>query len=329
MRSSVSFDDILGQEKPVALLKALLEKERLSGSTLFTGPEGVGKALTAKQFAKALLCEAKPKEGCGFCPACRQIETCSHPDVVWVEVEEGETTHAIETIRGLKRQLGLKPWGGSYRLVVIVEGERATEEAQNALLKVLEEPPSKTLFILTSVQTERVLPTVRSRCRPLVFGALSEKTVVQVAKEAWSCSAEEAVLLARLSQGSLGRAKRFKEEGFLEKKNRWIDEFLPKALQIDRSGDFFGDRQESQLLLEVLLGWTRDRWVASLQGKRELFLNQDREKEIVGQKNPAPSQLEASLHEILLAEERLARNANQKLTLFVLATQLKKLGLDG
>ena len=308
----MSFDDILGQDRAVSFLKALLESGRLSGSYLFAGPVGVGKRLAARRFAQALL-----------------GETGAHPDLLWLEVEKEETTHGIETIRGLKRQLALKPWGGGYRVVVIVEVERATEEAQNALLKILEEPPSKTFFILTSVETERVLPTVLSRCRVISFGALSEKVVVQAAKEQWGVSSEEAILLARLSQGSLGRALRFKEEAFLEKKNRWIDEFLPKALAIDHAGDFFGDRQESRLLLEVLLGYVRDRWVASLQGKQELFLNQDREKEIAKQKNPTVSQLESSLQEILLADERLAQNANQKLTLYVLATQLKRLGLDG
>ena len=306
----MSFDDILGQDRAVSFLKALLESGRLSGSYLFAGPVGVGKRLAARRFAQALL-----------------GETGTHPDLLWLEVEGEVTTHAIETIRDLKRKLALKPWGAGYRVVVIVEVERATEEAQNALLKILEEPPSRTLFILTSVQTERVLPTVKSRCRAVSFGALSEKVVVQAAKEQWRVSSEEAILLARLSQGSLGRVKRFKEEAFLEKKNRWIDEFLPKALAIDRAGDFFGDRRESRLLLEVLLGYVRDRWIASLQGKQELFLNRDREKEIAKQKNPTVSQLESSLQEILLADERLAQNANQKLTLFVLATRLKELGI--
>ena len=311
----MSFDDILGQDRAVSFLKALLKSERLSGSYLFAGPQGVGKALSARRFAQTLLCETEP------------IQNFTHPDLVWIEVEEDAATHPVERVRELKRQLGLKPWGGGYRLVVIVEVERATEEAQNALLKVLEEPPSKTFFILTSVETERVLPTVLSRCRAISFGALSEKIVAQVARETWGCSSEKAVLLARLSQGSLGQALRFKEEAFLEKKNRWIDEFLPKALAIDRSGDFFGDRRESRLLLEVLLGYVRDRWIASLQGKQELFLNQDREKEIAKQKDTTPSQLESSLQEILLADERLSQNANQKLTLFVLASRLKELGI--
>ena len=324
----MSLNDVLGQKGAVLLLKSLLRERRLSGSYLFAGPEGVGKSLSARRFTKALLCETKPGEGCAVCPSCRQVEAGSHPDLLWCEVTEG-TTHSIDAIRELKRQVSLKSWGGSYRLVVIIEVERATEEAQNALLRLLEEPPSQTLFILTSVQTERVLPTVRSRCKTVLFQSISEEVVAHVAQESWKCPSQEAALLARLSRGSLGLAHRLKESGFLEKKNRWIDEFLPKALQIDRSADFFGDRKESQELLEVLLGWIRDQWIASLHGNQKLFLNQDREKDLLRNKRSSHAQLEAALQEILLAEERLGQNANQKLTLFVLATRLKDLGLDG
>ena len=322
----MSLSDILGQKGALLLLKSLLREKRLSGSYLFAGPEGVGKRLSARRFAQALLCETKPGEGCGVCSSCRQAERMSHPDLLWIEATEG-ATHSIDAIRELKRQVSLKSWGGSYRLAVIIEVERATEEAQNALLRLLEEPPSQTLFVLTSIQTERVLPTVRSRCKTIPFQSISEEIVTRVAQELWKCPSKEAALLARLSQGSLGRAHRLKEGEFLEKKNRWIDEFLPKALQVDRSADFFGDRQESQGLLEVLLSWIRDQWVASLQGDRKLFLNQDREKDLSKSVHPSHAQLEAALQEILLAEERLGQNANQKLTLYVLATKLMELGV--
>ena len=321
----MSFKDVLGQPQAVSFLESLLKSGRFSGSYLFAGPDGVGKSLTLQGLAEALLCEATPREGCGLCASCRQVKSRTHPDLIWVEAQAG-STHSIESIRELKRMLALKPWGGGFRIVALIEAERATEEAQNALLKLLEEPPEQTLFVLTSVEAERLLPTVRSRCRTLPFRALPEEVISRMARERWDASATEATLLARLSQGSPGRAERFRSEGLLEKKNRWIEEFCQKALSIDRSSEFFGDREFSRQMLEVLLSWARDLWVASLDGGKTLFLNQDRP---VRTPLLSTQALENSLQELLLAGERLEQNANQKLTLFVLATRLKELGFDG
>jgi DNA polymerase-3 subunit delta' len=165
--------DIDGQPRAVENLRAALSGGKLHHAYLFEGPEGAGKAATARALAMALECEARDPDGCGQCNACRKVESGMHPDVVWFDMTPKGLT---ERARELLTTLGFRPHEGRAR-VVIFDGahglapvpERA--EAANVLLKTLEEPPADTYFVLVTAEARRLPVTVLSRCQRVRFAA--------------------------------------------------------------------------------------------------------------------------------------------------------------
>src|ERR1051325_9968022 len=167
----VTFRDILGQEYALSLLQKALGSTRLGHAYLFYGPSGVGKRLTALQFAKVLSCHGAAVDACDKCTSCHKIDTGNHPDVVVINPEG--TSIRIEHIRTLQRQLSYKPYE-SQRTVVIIDGcESLTPPAANALLKTLEEPPTSALLLLLTSKKDVLPLTIVSRCQQIPFRPLA------------------------------------------------------------------------------------------------------------------------------------------------------------
>jgi len=207
--------DIHGHRRLLELLAGAIGRRSLPPALLFDGPAGVGKRTTAMAVAQAVNCvRPVPFRGaaqggldaCGACPSCRRIARGSHPDVVLVEPEESGSIK-IGTIREeVLQKTGYRPFEGRSRVFVVDEADALVFEAQDALLKTLEEPPAGSIFILVTSQAETLLPTVRSRVYRLRFGRLSEEEVVRVLREQHGVAEAEARVAAALSDGSVGRA---------------------------------------------------------------------------------------------------------------------------
>jgi DNA polymerase-3 subunit delta' len=224
----LSFDEILGQPAAVGLLRGVLASGRVPHACLFHGPQGVGKATTARAFAAALVCDRGGDEGCGECVSCSLIASDGHPDVLRVgrltrneilkkdkgrldthvpDAPEGDLGSQIlvDQIRTLNGLVGLRPRQGRRRVLLIDPADRMNREAQNGLLKTLEEPPSRSVLILVSARPHLLLPTVRSRCFSVGFKLLraTELAGVLVAR---GIEDDEARARAALAEGSLGQA---------------------------------------------------------------------------------------------------------------------------
>ena len=167
----MAFDVILGQEHALSLLQKALVSTRLGHAYLFYGPSGVGKKLTALQFAKALACQDTTAAACDRCASCHKMTTGNHPDVVVINPEG--TSIRIEHIRAMQRQLSYKPYE-SQRTIVIIDGcESLTPPAANALLKTLEEPPETALLLLLTSKKDALPLTIISRCQQIPFRPLA------------------------------------------------------------------------------------------------------------------------------------------------------------
>jgi DNA polymerase III delta' subunit len=165
-----AWGDIAGQERVIARLRAAIAGGRVHHAYLFTGGAGVGKRRTALALASALNCLQAPGEGCGECEACEKIEGGIHPDVVTLEREGAGQIIPIENIRReIVARVGLPPHEARVRVFLIDEAAALQPAAANSLLKTLEEPPARTMFVLGTTSPDLLLPTIRSRCQRVVF----------------------------------------------------------------------------------------------------------------------------------------------------------------
>jgi DNA polymerase-3 subunit delta' len=206
---SSAFDDLVGQEHIIDTLKSAAtasrngaETQEMTHAWLFTGPPGSGRSSAAVAFAQALIC---PKNGCGTCSDCNAAKTSGHPDVEVIRTEG--LSIKVEEIRELLTRVAWAPSLGSWRVVVMEDADRLTESAANALLKAIEEPGTRTVWLLCAPTLHDVLPTIRSRCRHLQLRTPSIAEVAQVLIKRDQISQEMAQFAARVSQGHIGRAR--------------------------------------------------------------------------------------------------------------------------
>jgi DNA polymerase III subunit delta' len=202
----VPFSEVLGHARPLGLLSRSIVRGSLPPSLLFTGPEGVGKRLVARAVAEALNCLA-PRDGdaCGTCTACRRIVKGTHPDVIAIAPEDAGAIK-IDQVRPAIAATAYRPFEGRSRVVVLDDADRLGVDAENALLKSLEEPPPASVFILVTARPEMLLPTIRSRCSQLRFGRLSAHDVARFLEERHGVPGDEAHAIAAVADGSPGRA---------------------------------------------------------------------------------------------------------------------------
>ncbi len=205
------FSDVVGQEAIVTALKNALLKGKIPHALLFSGVRGVGKTTTARILAKALNCENPENDGepCNICSQCKEITNGYSMNVIEID---GASNRGIDDIRELRENTIYSPLGGKFKVYIIDEVHMLTNEASNALLKTLEEPPPHVIFILATTEPQKVIPTIKSRCQHYVFKKLQNITIVEQLKKIASFENinynEEALyLIAEASEGSIRDAE--------------------------------------------------------------------------------------------------------------------------
>ncbi len=286
----IPFSGILCQERAIEFLKRVISRGKIPHAYLFAGIPGIGKTTAALALTGAINCQQQIEgEGCAKCPSCRQIASGNFPDLHMIEPDGKKLK--IEQIRDLNRILSFKPLSGKYRVCIIRQAETMTDEAANALLKTLEEPPQNNILILNVTEPQALFPTIVSRCqkvlfRPIPVGAIADWLMVHQAMEK-----EEATALARISEGSLGRALRMCDEGFFEMREEYLSELmqlpnltleqtLEKALQYARKEKKGGagtgnDGANLFELLGIWKSWYRDLLLVKSDSPSNLLINVD------------------------------------------------------
>jgi DNA polymerase III subunit delta' len=252
---------------------------------LFCGIEGVGKAQAALLLAMALNCGAPAARGpgpCGECRACRNLQAGQHPDLLTV-APEGPLIRVAQ-VRQLCASLAMKPYAARTRVVIIKDARAMNPEAGNALLKVLEEPPDRTVLILLATQTADLLPTIVSRCQQLRFGPIARRCLQTLLAERHGVAPGAAEIAAAMSGGSLTRALRFSQADWIARRD-----WLIAAIGLDRP-ETLSSRPLDVLLavaeklaghkawipeaLDLIVAWLRDLLVFRHAPAR--LINQDR-----------------------------------------------------
>jgi DNA polymerase-3 subunit delta' len=209
MASDVAFRDLTGHRHLLELVARAATRGTLPPSVIFAGPTGVGKRMAAVALAQLMNCLTPGAHGatdaCGECASCKRIARGVHADVLMIE--PGETgSIKIDQVRDAIERAAYRPFEGRRRVVIVDDAEALNAEAQNALLKTLEEPPAASSFVLVTSRPDLLLPTVLSRCQRLRFGRLSPADVAAVLMRQHQFTDKDAHAAAALSDGSIGRA---------------------------------------------------------------------------------------------------------------------------
>jgi DNA polymerase-3 subunit gamma/tau len=203
-----TLQDLVGQSMIQRTLSNSIAQQHIAPAYLFTGLRGTGKTSTARIFAKSLNClnnDQPTIEPCGECQSCRSIEVSNSLDVTEIDAA---SHNGVDDARELTQRVNLAPVLGRYRIMIVDECHQLTTQAQNALLKCIEEPPKHVVFILCTTEAHKVLPTIASRCQRFEFRALSVKTIVKHLRwiadtEAIAIQDEALMAIARLCEGGL------------------------------------------------------------------------------------------------------------------------------
>jgi DNA polymerase-3 subunit delta' len=314
-----------GQHQAKNLFTRSLAAGRLAHAYLFRGPEGVGKRLFARGLTAAVNCKQKNGlSGCGICSSCKKFAAGSHPDFLLVSPEKGAIK--IGQIRNLIKKLSFAPYEAETRVVLIEDVHTMRQEAANSLLKTLEEPPENNLLILTADSAGNVLQTIISRCQTIPFYALTfeETTEILTGQDA-QLDAETAMLLARLAEGSPGRAQLLQQRELAEFWNDLI------ALLVEQSGNEAGDVSKILLMAEAMAALKEDLphlfslirlWIRDCLF--DIHGQQAGTGTLITRKGWSSEQYFAKMQAVNRAEKELSRNCNRTLVCEVLLFRLKE-----
>lgn len=200
------YDKILGHENIIAQLKNSVSQNKISHAYIFNGEDGSGKRLLANAFAEALLCEKGEAEGCGQCHFCKQIASGNNPDLIYVKGAKDSSIGVDDVRVQLVEDIQIKPYNGKHKVYIIDGAEKLTPQAQNALLKTIEEPPVYGVIIFLTNNADMFLPTIISRCIQFNLKPLRENVILEFLIREYQVPEYEAKMCASFSQGRVGRA---------------------------------------------------------------------------------------------------------------------------
>jgi len=291
----MSFSRIVGQERALAPLVAALKSGQLHHAYLFGGPEGVGKELTARTLAQAANCERGDGDACGECGPCRRIEGRNHADIVLILPEaeqiargwagrsdfEGTPSREIKIaqIRKLQERLAFKALEARRKFAIIALADSMNPQAQNALLKTLEEPPEATTIILVSGAPHALLPTIRSRCLKLTFRPLDLDVIAERVAAERKTDLASARLCAALADGSLSAALALDPKTLARRHEllQRVEALAPADARgaLLLGNDLGSDRPTAETHLDLLRTWYRDVATLASGGSGDSLANRD------------------------------------------------------
>lgn len=356
----MGFNAVMGQTRVKRFFQKALEAERLSHAYLFVGERGVGKEAMALEVARALFCSRRTPFPCGQCRGCRRVAKLSHPDLVFVfpapaKVKESDyqtvvqsvvadpyqraelwanPSISIDKVREIRRSAAYKSLEGRGRVIVLGDAERMTNEAANALLKLLEEPPDKSYLILISSRPNLLLPTIVSRCQVVKFAPLTPEEMAPALVQRQGVEEGRARLVARLAGGSYRRALELLDEDLnalreisLTLFRRSVQKDFTQLLFVDELlHTVQRDARKIKDLLTLLGFWLRDALIFQQNPDvaGDQVVNYDR-VEVLQRfaENFPDADLYSAVQEVERSLELMDRNVQLNLILIVLLNKLR------
>lgn len=318
------FEEIYGHEKPIAILKSAMAKDRIAHAYLFYGMDGIGKKTAASVFARALNCGGLDPP-CDACASCRKAEHKNHPNIITVQAE-GQFIK-IGAVKEIQARMTFRP-GEGRRVFILQEADRMNAAAANALLKTLEEPSADNILLLTTARPHALPLTILSRCQHLRFSPLPPTEVARFLREKEGLETTAAEILAASSGGSIGGAVEMNREDYLALRNAILEllaEDNPEDLlkRIAFAGRFGTEREEILERLRILRNGYRDGLVLRETGEKERLMFRDRAGVIEAVAGRLSGRdLLRNIATVDAAMSAIAQNANKSLTLEAMLIKL-------
>jgi len=200
------FKDVVGHKDIIQYIKNAVEQKKLSHAYILNGQRGSGKKMLARLFAMTLQCESGQSEPCGTCRSCMQTKSGNQPDIITLTHEKPNSISVDEIREQLNGDIMIKPYSSPYKIYIVPEADLMTVQAQNALLKTLEEPPEYAVIFLLTENADSLLATIRSRCVMLKLRNIKDKLVKKYLMEQMQIPDYQADICAAFAQGNIGRA---------------------------------------------------------------------------------------------------------------------------
>lgn len=325
------FDQVVGHQEIIEYLQNTIKADKVSHAYIFNGETGAGKKLVANMFAATLQCEEQKDDPCLLCASCKRALGKNHPDIINVTHAKPNSIGIEEIREQVTGDVGIKPYYGPYKIYIISDAHLLTLQAQNALLKTIEEPPQYAIILLLTNNGDTLLPTITSRCVSLTFKAVGDSLVKTYLMERLHIPDYQADVDAALAQGNIGKAEKIatsKDYGKLSENALHIlkhSNEMELYELVDVIKELTHEKQDINDYLDLFLVWFRDvllfkatKEVDGLVFKQELNYIKERAR------SSSYEGLEKILEATDRAKERLQANVNFDLAMELLFLTIRE-----
>ena len=307
----LKFSEIVGHEQIKDHLQTAVRESKPFHAYIFQGETGVGKENMAKTFAAALQCQNQGEKPCGECVSCHQFESGNQPDVIWVQHEKANLITVSEIREQVCNTMDIKPFASPYKIYIVPEAEKMNEQAQNALLKTIEEPPEYGVVILLTSNITALLPTIQSRCLIMEFRPLSNSIVEEFLR-------------------NLGKAMRYaKSEDFIETKDMILNllrhvQDMTVSDMLENIKELGTRKDEVRDYIDLMELWYRDVLIFKATKNINQLIFQDESTNIAKEASlRGYEQIEHIMQAFEKAKVRLKANVNFEVTMELMLMALK------
>lgn len=328
----LDFNNIVGHEQIIEHLQNAIKLNKVSHAYIFNGEKGSGKKLLANTFAKVLECEEKDVYPCDTCKSCMQVESGNHPDIIKVTHEKASI--GVDDIRiQVNNDIGIKPYSSPYKIYIIDDADKMTEQAQNALLKTIEEPPSYAIILLLTSNSNKLLPTILSRCVTLNLKMISTDRIKEYLMKNYNTPDYLAELSATFAQGNIGKAVNYaSSDEFIKIKEevlhllKYIDDMEIYEI-IEAIKKLSEHKLEINDYIDLMILWYRDVLMFKVTKNPNVLLYKDEYKFIAKQASMRNYEgIENIINAMDKAKVRLNANVNFDIAIELMLLTLKENG---
>lgn len=324
------FNQIIGYEDVIEHMQNAIAMQKVSHAYIIHGEEGMGKKLMAGAFAKTLQCESKNVTACNKCRSCIQYESGNHPDIIWVRREKASI--GVDEIRAqVNADIQIKPFSSKYKIYIIDEADKLTEQAQNALLKTIEEPPKYAVLLLLVANISMMLPTILSRCIVLDLKPVDKQKISEYLMENYQVPDYLAQMAALFSGGNVGKAIKYASSDDFGKMKEDVTHILKYIDDMELYEVISGlktlsvSKNNIEDYIDLMILWYRDVLVFKATKDPDLILYRDEISYINSQaKKRSYENLNNIINAMEKAKIRLKANVNFDITIELMLLSLKE-----